>query len=147
MKAKLRPDRHGKWSHKKKNSIEKKMILIRELFNLLGVELNHGRVVPDITFCRFYGNKRRFTLDEDYDRIYINENFIKSKDLDYIITCAICYFYTERHPKLILGGSVTLVDLHTCIDVSDNVAKEILKTVAKNVAAIALTQILVRILI
>lgn len=147
MKAKLRPNRHGKWSHKKIDSITKKMILVRELFNLVGTELDHGKLIPNVIFCKFYGNERRFTLDEEYNKIYINEKFIKSKDLDYIITCAICYFYIERQPQLILGGKVTLVDIHTCIDISDNVAKEVLKTVAKNVAAVALTQILIRILI
>lgn len=147
MKTKLKPTRHGKWSHKK-NSICKKMILVRELFNLLGTELNHGSVTPKIIFCKFYGNERRFTLDEDDKHvIYVNEKFIKSKDLDYIITCAICYFYTEKHQDLILGGKVTLVDIHTCIDTSDNVIKDVLKIAAKNVAAIALTQILVKVLI
>lgn len=147
MKAKLKPTRHGKWSHKK-DSINKKMILVRELFNLVGAELNHGPTIPKVIFCKFYGNERRFTFDKDSnDNIFINEKFIKSKDLDYIITCAICFFYTEKRPDLIMGGKVTLVDIHSCIDISDNVIKDIFKIAAKNVAAIALTHILVKVLI
>lgn len=147
MKAKLRPTRHGKWSSNREKSMERKMKLVRELFALMGTELNHGTTIPTVKFSKFYGNQRRFTISEDTNEVFINELFLKSKDLDYIILCAICLFYTERYPDLIIGGVVTLVDLHTCIDISESVAKEVLATVIKNVTAVVLTNILIRIIL
>lgn len=144
MKTKLRPTRHGKWSMKKADSINKKMKLVRELFALCGTELAHEHFVPEVIFCKFYDSPRRFSLDADGGyRVFINEKFLKSGDLDYIITCALCFFYTEKRPDLILGGKLTLVDLHTCIDISDSAAKEVLQTVGKNLAAIILTRLVV----
>lgn len=148
MKTKLRPTKHGKWSRRKKDSLDKKMMLVRELFNLLGTDLVHGKTLPNIVFCPFYGNNRRFILsDEEPTRILINEDILKSRDLDYVVLCAICFMYTEKFPDLIKGGKVTLVDLHTCIDLTDTFAEDIFKTVAKNVAAIVLTNLLIRIIL
>lgn len=147
MKAKLRPTRHGKWNSNREKSMERKMKLVRELFGLMGTELNHGSLIPTVKFCKFYGNQRRFSISDDTNEVFINELFLKSRDLDYIILCAICLFFTERYPNLIIGGTVTLVDLHTCIDISDSVAKEILGTVLKNVSAVVLTNLLIRIIL
>lgn len=144
MKTKLRPTRHGKWSHKKRDSLEKKMMLVRELFALNGTELNHGNHIPDVVFIKFYGNERRFSLCADGRcRVYINEKYIRSSDLDYIILCALCFYYTERRPDLILGGKLTLVDLHASIDNTDSVVRDVVTTVSKNVAAIVLTRLIV----
>jgi hypothetical protein len=52
-----------------------------------------------------------------------------------------------REVYLFQGGKVTLVDLHTCIDLTDTFAEDIFKTVAKNVAAIVLTNLLIRIIL
>lgn len=146
MKAKLKPTRHGKWSLRKEDSIEKKMTLVRELFNLCGTELDTGALTPKISFVKFYGNQRRFVLDEDARNIYINELQLKSRNLDYVILCAICFFYTEKHKESILGGEVTLVDLHSCIDFSDSLLKDIMKTVARDVTAVVLTKILINLI-
>lgn len=143
MKAKLKPTRHGKWSIKKDDSIDRKMKLVRELFALCGTELDTNSVIPKISFVKFYGNSRRFVLDPDSKNIYINELQLKERNLDYIITCAICFFYTEKHKGCIIGGEVTLVDLHSCIDFSDNFLKSVAKTVARDITAIALTRILI----
>lgn len=144
MKVKLKPTRHGKWSVRKQDSIDKKMRLVRELFSVNGAELNHGSSIPEVRFVRFYGNERRFTLDTDGNCIvYINDKYIKSRDLDYIVLCALCFYYTEKRPELILGGTVTMVDLHASIDFSGSHLKDILIVTAKNVAAIALTRLIV----
>ncbi len=144
MKAKLKPNRHGKWSMKKQDSIDKKMKLVSELFNLCGTELNYGNCVPTIKFIKFYGSERRFNFDADGQNVlYINQKFIRSSELDYIILCALCFFYTEKKPELIMGGKITMVDLHTCIDISDSVAVDILKSVARSVTSIALTRLIV----
>lgn len=147
MKNRLRPTRHGKWSGNYQKSLERKMKLLRELFALVGTELNHGQTIPAVRFVKFYGNQRRFTLSNDSDEIFINQNFIKSRDLDYIILCALCFFYTEKHPELVLGGEVTLVDLHTCIDISESTTKEIFGIVLKNVSAVVLTNIIIRLIL
>lgn len=146
MKAKLKPTRHGKWKFNKEASMENKMKLVRELFALCGTELNNGNLVPRINFVKFYGNQRRFTLDEDGKNIYINEIYLKGGELDYLITCAICFFYTEKHKDLILGGEITLVDLHSCIDFSESVAKRIAKEVACSATGIVLTKVLVHLI-
>lgn len=146
MKTKLKPKRHGKWSIKKSDSIDKKMRLVRELFALCGAELDTNSVIPKISFTNFYGNHRRFVLDADGKHIYVNEKQLKSRELDYVILCAICFFYTEKHADKILGGTVTLVDLHACIDFSDSALKDLTKTVARDVGAIILTRLLIKLI-
>lgn len=147
MKNRLRPTRHGKWTGNYEKSFSRKMKLVRELFALLGTELNHGNTLPNVKFVKFHGNQRRFTLSEDNNDVYINRIFIKDRDVDYIILCAICFFYTEKYPDLILGGKVTLVDLHTCIDISESVTKEVFGTILKNVSAVVITNLIIRIIL
>lgn len=147
MKTKLSPKLYGKWGRNITKSKFAKMRLAVDLFSLCGADLDMGKTIPDIKVTRFYDNPRRFVFDQEDDIIYVNQMHLFSKDFDYYLIFAICAFYIERYPHLIKGGTVTLVDIQSHLDLSASVAKEIMLLVGKNVTAILLTKILVKLIL
>lgn len=145
MKAKLRPTRHGKFSTRRAESVDRKMRLVHELFLLNGAELDNGDHVPEVKIVNFHGNQRRFVLDRDGQPVvYINKDLVFSRDLDYIVLCALCFYFTETKKHMIKGGTVTMVDIHSCIDLSSSFAKDVAVKIAKGATASVITSLLIR---